>query len=103
MRPMLDLMLVISSIKSTERPSDQAVGGKWPSLESAAHAMASSAGSGVRPQERPMENRTVALNDETVQKPAQVGERGHEFLGCLSDRASAHRRSSPLIAKPTFR
>ena len=101
---MLDLMLVIRGVKVAEGPRDQAIRGKLPSLESAdAHAMTGSTGARVRPQKRPMENRTIALNDEMVQEHAHVGECGHEFLGSLGDRASAHRRNSAVNRERTFR
>ena len=101
---MLDLMLVIRSIKVAEGPPNPAVGCKLPSLKSAdAHAMAGSAGTRVGPQERPMENCAIALNNEIVQKHPHVGERGHEFLGSLRDRASSHRRGTVVNRERTFR
>src|SRR5215472_6360117 len=96
-RPMLNLMLVIRSIKVAERVANQAVGGELPLLESAdAHAMAGSARTRVAPEERPMENRAITLNDEIVKENLHVGKRGHELLGSLSDPTSAHRRRAAV-------
>src|SRR5215472_8851294 len=80
-RAVLELMLVIRSIKIAERPSNQAVCRELPLLESAdAHAMTGSAGTGVGSKERPMENCAIALGGEIVQEHLHVGKRGHKFL-----------------------
>lgn len=101
---MLDLMLVIRNIKVAEGAANQAVCRELPLLESAdAHAMAGSAGTRVGSEESPMENCAVTLNDEIVQKHLHFGKRGHEFLGGLSDRASAHRRGTAVNRERTFR
>src|SRR5215467_3653471 len=96
-RAVLELMLVIGSIKVAEGSADQVVLRELPLLESAnAHTVARSAGACVGSEERPMEDRAIALNDETVQMHLHVGERGHEFLGSLRDGSTAYRRSSAV-------
>src|SRR5215472_11393263 len=73
-RPILNLMLVIRSIKIAERPSNQAVFRELPLLESAdAHAMASSAGACVSSEKRPIEENAIFLNDHIVERTCMWG------------------------------